>query len=649
MRFLLSALLVLAFPASAFAALEETPLVKIGGVRSDCVQPTGPEGEVLVATKTGPRLLAASREGLKPADTPVFTNPDAAECPAASTAASGAGVIACCQYAYGATAAIREPGGTWGMPSELAKDDGGPVRALETAVSERGDAIVLFTRALGNELRLSAVRRTPGAAFGAPELVAGPFRLTPDVTVPVLDSFQAVMTADGETVVMYELPEDVHARPRRNTVDVMVVTAPAGGRFGAPQRLGVMPRLSHAWLAVAPDGHALVSLTDATSIRAAARAPGQRFSAPVRVASLADPVGARTRVALDATGRAAIAWSGIAFGGVAAATRAPSGVFATPVALAPAVRRLPVEVALVMDGGLSYDVPAGGWYFGGAGIQTGVDASGAWVSWESPQAIGGFRYNAAALATLPFDGSPATTQTVGGRTADAREVTRLTLTDGAPTLMWLDDQSRLHLATEGVQTATTSLPEVEVGRPLKTALTSRDKLRLPVRCSGPCELRGQLLGDSDTDASLTLEHGGKGTLVIDSFSSFIAPRRPGRVRLRLTYGPLGGARVTTRTLALRLSQQRPRSQNVPTVHALRAIRHGNRIDVSWTTDVRVMSFFDLHGTKTRSRFELPVAHTWLAGNKRRRRFRATLPAAGVRYVTLIGWGTAPGKLVVPVH
>ena len=89
-------------------------------------------------------------------------------------------MIACCQYEYRPAAAIREPGGAWGMPTELTHDDGGPVSALTTAVSERGDAIVLFTRAKGNQLRLSAVRRTPGATFGAPELVAGPFRLALD-------------------------------------------------------------------------------------------------------------------------------------------------------------------------------------------------------------------------------------------------------------------------------------------------------------------------------------------------------------------------------------------------------------------------------------------------------------------------------------
>ena len=453
------------------------------------------------------------------------------------------------------------------------------------------------------------------------------------------------MTADGETVVLYELPNERHGAAaqhrRRDGRD-----RPGRWAFGAPQRLATMPRLSHASLAVAPDGHALVSLTDETSILAAERAPGQRFGAPKRVAALKDPVGARTRVALDAAGRAAIAWSGIAFGGVTAVTRAPSGAFATPVALAPAVRRLPVDVALVMDGGLSYEVPAGGWYFGGADIHAGLDAGGAWVSWESPQATGGFRYYAAALATLPFDGSPRTTQTVGGRTADAREVTRVTLTDGAPALMWLDDQARLRLATEGAQTATTPPPDVRVGRPLKTALTSRDKLRLPIRCSGPCELRGQLVGHSDADGVADPRTRRQRDARHRACSSFLAPRRPGRVRIKLMYGPPGGHRsrpVRSRSACRSNDRDRSACQGC-TACGRSATATGS---TSPGRPTRARSFFDVYGTKTRSRFELPVAQGRLANNTLRRRFTATLPATGVRYVTLIGWGTGPGRWSCP--
>ena len=299
------------------------------------------------------------------------------------------------------------------------------------------------------------------------------------------------MTADGETIVLYEVPEGDHAGPRRNTVDVMVVTAPSGGRFGAPQKLAAMPRLSRSSLAVAADGHAVVALTDATSILAAERAPGRPFGTPVRVAAHQDPVGARTRVALDAAGRASLAWSGIAFGGVTVVTRAPSGTFSAPVALAPAVRHLPLEVLLVAGGGFSYPVPAGGWYFGGADVATGLDAGGAWVAWDSPQQANGVPYTAAALATLPLDGSPATTQTVGGRLSDARDVARVRLADGSPALTWVDDRGRLRLATEGSPSAA-PLPVVRAGAPLKTALGSRDKLRVPIRCGGPCDVRGQI-------------------------------------------------------------------------------------------------------------------------------------------------------------
>ena len=57
----------------------------------------------------------------------------------------------------------------------------------------------------------------------------------------------------------------------------------------------------------------------------------------------------------------------------------------------------------------------------------------------------------------------------------------------------------------------------------------------------------------------------------------------------------------------------------------------------------------MFGTRTRSRFELPAAQTHLADNGRMRRFSATLPAAGVRYVTLISFSAGPPKLVTRVR
>src|SRR5262245_14816376 len=111
-RLLLAALLLLAVPTTASATLNETPPVKIG-VRSDCVQTTGETAEVLAATKKGPVLLHGTHEGFKVAATPAFSGQDVGECPAASIAASGAGVIACCRYSYQLAAAVREPGGAW--------------------------------------------------------------------------------------------------------------------------------------------------------------------------------------------------------------------------------------------------------------------------------------------------------------------------------------------------------------------------------------------------------------------------------------------------------------------------------------------------------------------------------------------------------
>ena len=189
---------------------------------------------------------------------------------------------------------------------------------------------------------------------------------------------------------------------------------------------------------------------------------------------------------------------------------------------------------------------------------------------------------------------------------------------------------------------------MQVGRPLKTRLTTAGRLHLPIRCSGPCEVRGQVVGNPDADGSLGLERGGNGTLVVEASTSYIAPRRPGRVKVKLVYGPPGG-QVATRTLDLRLSQQRGRPERLPRVTDLRAVRRGNQIRVSWTTDVPTMPFFDLYGSKTRSRLELPTTQITMADNTLLRRFSATLPAAGVRYVKLIGRGTRPGVLVVRVR
>lgn len=494
-------------------------------------------------------------------------------------------------------------------------------------------------------LRLLAVRRAPGGTFGEPELLDGPFE-------GEVRSLQAGLTAEGEAIVLWEAPERFDAVPLRNTVDVMIAIAPAGGRFGAPVKLAEMPRLSHASLAVAPDGHALVALADATLVRAAEREPGGAFGAPVPVVAHKDPVGVETRAALDGAGRAAIAWTGVAFGGVSAVTRAAPGAFSAPVALAPAVRRLPYDAFLLQSGGLSYELPAGGWYFGGAEIQTGLDPSGAWVTWDQPRVASGHRYDAAAVATLGFDGTPAVTQTAGTATASAGEPRRVALPDGTPGLMWIDyrddDHFRLRLATEGAPVSPAP-PEVRVGRPLKTALGVKDKLRLPVRCSGPCEIRAEVVGSSWFDALLLLERGGSGTLVLESYGQPIAPQRPGRVRVRLVYAALDGARTATRTISLRLSQRHAAPIAWPHLHDLRAVRHGSRIKVSWTADKPAEPQFQVTGSTTRSRFELPVAVTSVYRGAPRRAFSATLPATGVRYVALYSFGAGPWKQVVRVR
>ena len=98
-RLLVPVVLLLSFPASAVAALEETPPVKVGGTRSECVQALG-SAEVLTATEDGSAPVLGHARGSEAREHARVRRPGLAECPSAATAASGAGVIVCCQYGY---------------------------------------------------------------------------------------------------------------------------------------------------------------------------------------------------------------------------------------------------------------------------------------------------------------------------------------------------------------------------------------------------------------------------------------------------------------------------------------------------------------------------------------------------------------------
>ena len=142
----------------------------------------------------------------------------------------------------------------------------------------------------------------------------------------------------------------------------------------------------------------------------AERAPGGAFGPPARVAALQDPLAARARAALGADGRAFVAWTGIATGGIHLVTRAPGGAFTAPTTLAKPDRTMLDDLFLNEQfGGVSGGL--GRWDFGGADLSAALAPDGrAVLAWTDPREPP----QTAALALQTFDGSPAVVHTVGG-------------------------------------------------------------------------------------------------------------------------------------------------------------------------------------------------------------------------------------------
>jgi hypothetical protein len=87
-------------------------------------------------------------------------------------------------------------------------------------------------------------------------------------------------------------------------------------------------------------------------------------------------------------------------------------------------------------------------------------------------------------------------------------------------------------------------------------------MKLPVTCSGPCEVHADVIGN-ETDGGVRLAHGGRGSigLFADPDDPF-APRRLGAVRLRVIYGAPDARHPRTRTVTLRLR----RTPSPPAAH-----------------------------------------------------------------------------------
>jgi hypothetical protein len=572
MRSLLIALAAaLLVPAAASAApFEELPFQTVPG-GTTCLRPTGTPGELVAWAHGGARLFRADAAGLSGTTIAVG---DTDTCPAAATQANGAGVIAAATPA-GISVALREPGGTtWAAPVQLPLPKRSDVQNVTAAVSERGDALVIWAEEIsqrrGSLLRLRAARRPAGGAFGAPQTLA-----TSDS--PFFNAAaRAGIAADGTAIVAWSHFEGRVEDP--HSVADLAIAAP-GAPFAAGQRLTAELGGELA-LAVAPDGHALAAYADAGRVRVAERAPGGGFGTPQTVGSGS---GGRLAVALGTGGAALVAWSDEIATDISYARRTDASGFRPPVELSSApLEDLSVvgidtfggSVAVEPDGGTPRD-------YDGSDLRAAY-ASGDRVvlSWGEPRAHGRIGWTAAHVATVAPDDSYAM-QIVSGPLRDADSIAPVVLGNGIPAVAWSDNGDtggRTHLAAEGATAVPRPVPQVHVGKPERAALRRTQTLVVPVTCSAACDLRATARG---LTASASLSRAG--TVKLRFLPTHAAaPARPARVPITVLSGA-PGARATQSHVI------RPRLRRIPDpplarVLDLTAIRSGSTVTVTWRLD-----------------------------------------------------------------
>ncbi|MBE2316102.1 hypothetical protein DVA67_008950 [Solirubrobacter sp. CPCC 204708] len=619
----------MAFVAPVSASAAEVPPLTVTGVRPGCEAPTGFPGEIVVTTGSANReavqLVSATQTRLQRGHTIQFDHP-VAGCAVAASQPNGAAVLAV-PGDSGTLAYLRAPGGTWGEPTRF--PGGGYLQSgrAAVAVSEAGDALVVWEQ--GGEGRrdvLYAARRLAGGAFGTPVRLAD----RPDEPARASGEtgwFAAGIANGGEAVVAWSgLPPE---RPPHRT-DVKVAIAPATGAFGTPVTVGEQTGYSTGALAMTPDGRALLALADPRRVRVLERTAGTPFGVPATVANVNDPLGTRAATALGPDGQAMIAWSGTGLGGVSAAIRRGGGAFSSELPAASADRRLEYDVWTAVVGA-TQPLPADTWGFGGARVNASIAHGIALLGWSGPRG----HTRAANLLTFPLGPGTGVRQTVGGELSDAWDAFPVPLADGKVALAWIDapdmrNAHRLRLLTDA-PADTTPIPDVRVTPPPSRVTGD---LVLPFRCSGPCEIRAQVINRHAYEDSARLTSARSGRLRL---RDFVAPRRVGPVRVRFTVGALDGRRSRTWTTTYRLHGRR--QYRLLRVDAVRAERRGSRIRVTVRSEFKLPdgAFFAVGGFDRRGNVEPLTMTSSLIGSSGRRQFTVSLPAQGVRWVaTLLG-------------
>jgi hypothetical protein len=517
--------------------------------------------------------------------------------------------------------ARRAAGGAFGAPETLVARHDGDWNAVAPAVAvdAAGATTVAWARARSPRGQRSAIEvatAAPGAAFGAPQRIAGRPYDVAGVALAAGSGGRALLAHDGdETVRVYERAPGAAA-----FAPAPVFTSGAGAR--RPE------------LALAADGGAVVAW----------RSPGLIVLPPA-----GDAVAAQ-----DADG-------------VKAATRPPGGPFGPERDLQPpADEDGPISAGAYVTGGRPVDVQRD--RVRAAAAPGGLAA----VAWLAPSPRFGAPAAGRIAVATPAGFAPATP--IGGPVRDVDAVLPW-LGAAGPAAVWADNRAtavllpipeglgRLHLSQATRPAARPPAPAVELAaRP--QALYFRDPLIVDATCAAACDLRATVAPRarprSGALPGAALGAGGRTTpgrvrLRLAPAAGHLAPRGGGSLRVVVRAAAPGGAAVSRSSIRVRVRRRTPPPFQRP--FDVRARRAGDDVLLRWRTPgpARRMSFIAF-GRRTRgkrfpARELAPLA--WRNG-RGDRRFRLRLRGARrARWVVLLASSDDPptrsARIVVPVR
>jgi hypothetical protein len=509
-------------------------------------------------------------------------------------------------------ASVRLPGGSFEAPVTIATANGQTASGVATAVSARGDLLVAWaqvrrvTRRTSGQVRVVAVRRSAGGAFGELEALSPWRRQGASGTAEVVAAFDA----DGDATVV--LTRGTRSKgPVQNLTTTEVFSAPAGAGFSEPQTL--TRRLQDTTtpaLAVAPDGRALVAVDGVRGISLFERAPGTTAFTSLpgirAVASASSPT-----LAMRADGAAVLSWRAQATG-IAAMVRSAPGPFANRLTVARA-RQLDAD-----GGGLVFaigrDEPAFPPYdFDEDLLRVGLAEDGSFViGWHARRRLA-FADTPVALRAAygTLNGSLTLPRSLGSPARSSHGAAAVLLRDGSPALALVDNagalpidedastevpsgRGRLHLFSPAGRSPVPHPPRLSLTVPRRKSLRHGEALRVRVRCGTACDLRGVVRGPRNRGffnegsgrrglGSTSLPGGRAGILRIEPGEiGHLASKRPGgdTVVVRACHPSGLACAVKTRRLDLRRRRVRP----LPTLLSVRARLRGRTLTVRWHTD-----------------------------------------------------------------